>query len=799
MSRAPRTASALTASLLTAAVAAATTWVAMLSWRGFAEDSAGYLRPLLLLAAVVAASGALGRWYRVPGALLFPLQVLLSAAAACWILVGSPVPLGASYAELIDVFSDAGASANQYAPPVPQRVSPIDPLLIAGGLACLLLVDLIAGTLRRVPLAGLPLLAVFTVPVSMLDDGLSWWIFALCAAGFLALLFLHENEQIARWGRPLGTDPTITDPSTFTVRTGAARASAGAIGGVATALAIVVPLAIPTLDLHLFDFGPGSGGDDEITLENPMTDLRRDLKRDVDLDLLRVTTDDPTPSYLRISVLNRFSDEEWTSGDRSIPTDQLPDGAMPPLLGVDDTVPRVEHDYSISVGSAFRSSWLPTQAPISAITAEGDWRYDDATMDFIAGDEDLDTAGLSYDLTSVDLELDAADMAAAPPSAGLVGSEFTSVPDDLTPMARDLALAVTENATSPFERAVALQQWFRDGGGFRYSLDVDLGNGADDLEAFLTDRVGYCEQFASAMAVMAREIGIPARVAVGFLSPERVSRSTYQYSSFDLHAWPEIFIPGSGWVAFEPTPAGRASGVPSYTDIEVGNAAPIPTPSATASNPDDRPSRGQSESASPTASADPRASSGDDAGGGFPWLPVGGGVVGALLLAGLLTLPRTLRRARRTRRLDGDPETVWAELRDSAVDLGVPWPAQRSPRETREHLVGFLGDPADEGPAAERPAHGRHVAPGPASSLDRIVIALERSRYARSGAGEAGLLREDLVASIAGLRAGATPRAVRRADWWPRSLLGSPAADSRRPGTSRPAESVHGGVVDHAG
>ncbi|MDQ8047315.1 MAG: hypothetical protein REI11_22095, partial [Patulibacter sp.] len=72
-------------------------------------------------------------------------------------------------------------------------------------------------------------------------------------------------------------------------------------------------------------------------------------------------------------------------------------------------------------------------------------------------------------------------------------------------------------------------------------------------------------------------------------------------------------------------------------------------------------------------------------------------------------------------------------------------------------------------------------------------------RYARSGTSDAGLLHDDLEASIAGLRAGATPRAVRRADWWPRSLLGSSAVDSPRPGASRPAESVHGGVVDHAG
>ena len=91
------------------------------------------------------------------------------------------------------------------------------------------------------------------------------------------------------------------------MRTGAVRTNAAAIGGVVTALAIVVPLAIPTLELHVFDFGPGSGGNGDINIDNPMVDLRRDLIRGEDVDLLEVVTDDPDPSYLRIAVLNRFS------------------------------------------------------------------------------------------------------------------------------------------------------------------------------------------------------------------------------------------------------------------------------------------------------------------------------------------------------------------------------------------------------------------------------------------------------------------------------------------------------------
>ena len=147
---------------------------------------------------------------------------------------------------------------------------------------------------------------------------------------------------------------------------------------------------------------------------------------------------------------------------------------------------------------------------------------------------------------------------------------MTDLPNDLDPIVHELAVTVTAEEPTRFEKAVALQQWFREKGGFTYDDQVDLGNGTDDLVRFLTEgdggRTGYCEQFAAAMAVMARDLGIPARVAVGFLVPEQVGTDEYVYSAHDLHAWPELFFSGSGWVRFEPTPPGRASGVPDYTD-----------------------------------------------------------------------------------------------------------------------------------------------------------------------------------------------------------------------------------------
>ncbi|MCW2845177.1 MAG: transglutaminase domain protein [Nocardioides sp.] len=791
-----RSRSALGTTAGLAAVAAATTWITMFSWRGFSTLYGRFLGPLFVLAVVVALVGTLARWWRLPAAAVIGLQVLVSGLMASTMLSGSPIPVGSAWGRLTETFSAAMTSADRYAAPVPAHAPGVHPLLIAGGLLCLLLVDALACTLRRVPLAGLPLLTIYSIPVSLLGGGVSWWVFSLTAAGFMALLFLQETEQVARWGRPLGEDPAVADPSGFGVSTGAIRTSAGTIGGVATALAVFLPLLIPTLDIHLFDIGKGPGDGNDISITNPMTDLKRDLVQGPDVPLLRISTNDPHPDYLRISVLTRFSDNEWSSGDRDVPTNNLADGELPALTGVATTLDRTEYDYRVTMNQAFSSTWLPTMAPISRIVAAGDWRYDDSTMDFLAGKKGVDTAGESYTMTGVKLNLSVSSLVAATSTSGLVSKDYTAVPPGMPSLVRTLANDVTQNAPSRFEKAVALQKWFREDGGFTYSTDVAPGNGTDELVAFLSDsgdgRTGYCEQFASAMAVMARMLGIPARVAVGFLEPDSVGGGTWEYSAHDLHAWPELFFPGSGWVRFEPTPAGRAASVPGYTTALVPRInSPGPTNNPPAS--EELPSRGASSSASAPAGA--TADTPNDSGSSFPWVPVLGGLGAGGVAALLLLLPRVLRRRRRESRLAGGPEGAWAELRATALDLGVPWPEGRSPRETRHHLVGHLGRPVDE-TTPERPEHGPAVAPDAVHALDRLVRELELLRYARETG--AAHVRAEVATCVAALEGGAPRGARRRAAWWPRSVVSR--QQRREPtGTQRPVEARYGGVVDHVG
>jgi len=777
--------------------AAATTWLATLSWLGFTRDPGGYLAPLLLVALVVALSGAALRRVHLPGGLVLSGQLLLSLMVVSTVLTGSLLPVGSAFPRLVDALATAVTNAQQYRAPVPAEGA-IDPLLVLGGWACLVLVDLCACTLRRAPLAGLPLLAIYSIPVSLLGGGVAWWVFAVTAGGFLLLLYLQHLDTVARWGRSLEGAGGGLGGQSSTIRAGA-----GTVGLGATALAVFAPLLVPTMSLGVFGFGPGQGSGSDISVDNPMTDLRRDLLRTEDVPLLRITTDAPQTSYLRIAALNRFTDNEWSTGDRDIPVDQRAQGPVP-APEVDRAVPRTQYDYEVTALAQFRSRWLPTQTPISRISAAGDWRYDVETLDFLAADEELDTAGLSYTFTGVDLELDAELLADSASSAGEVDSSYRDLPGDLPELVGNLATEVTRDFPSRYEKAVALQNWFREDGGFEYSLDnVSPGNGTDELSAFLTEggtgRTGYCEQFASAMAAMARSLGIPARVAVGFLEPTQVEPQTYEYSSDDMHAWPELYFSGAGWVRFEPTPADRAEGVPEYTTQELPQL------------PEEEPGQQQTQEPGQQQSlgSDPRLDEGalpeeqsPRAEQGFPWTPVLGGLAGAVAVL-LLLLPRFVRRRQSRARLTGAPEPAWAELEATARDLGVPWPAGRSPRQTRDRLVDRLGSTRPDD--VERPRRGAEVSPEGTAALDRLVLALERLRYSQADLGQDldhgqdGAVVADARTVLAALRGGADERARRRARWWPTSVL--PWRRRREVSVAEEEQVLvsHGGVVDHVG
>ncbi|MEP7090762.1 MAG: DUF3488 and transglutaminase-like domain-containing protein [Nocardioidaceae bacterium] len=794
------------ASPLPSLLAGLTTWVTLLAWTPFAENPAGFMVPLFGACALVAVSGMLLRSARLPAPVVLGLQVVLTAL---WLqhrlagdaALGGLVPTPDSVRAMASAVHDAVAASRTYSAPVPVSAPEFYPLLVLTGSLTALLVDFLAVGLRRAPLAGLPLLAVYTAPVSILDGGVSWVKFAAAALCYLFLIAAGEEQRLAHWGHRLTPTNGLLDSQSAPAGRQALWSSARTIGFTATALSLVVPLLVPTLSAAWFDGGggKGSGGGNAVSISNPMVDLRRDLAQGPDIDLVSVTTKEPEPSYLRISVLNTFDSNAWRPSGRDIPSKQRADGAVPRPPGLGSGVTSKEYAATVHATDQFRSAWLPTPYPVSAVTVSGDWRYDRTTLDFLSADGDQTTAGLTYRLRSLALSPTAAQLADPDPTPLSVSAPNTALPKDFPSSVRTLARTVTAGKTGRFEQAVALQDFFRTTGGFSYSLRRSPGNGTDDLVRFLSTgnggRVGYCEQFAAAMAVMGRTLGIPSRVAVGFLRPEQTGPDTYTYSAHDLHAWPEMYFGGVGWVRFEPTPGSRTGRVPAYTTQQVPRAQAPTTSSAPSSAPSVN--RVDKTTNAATAARDRGNGSSLSGRGALVWLAV------VLLVVLLLLAPRALRSALRRRRWAeaDDPrawvEAGWAELRDTATDLAVPWDDHASPRTVAARWEESFGDPADQSdPDGRGIPRGPDINVGAARALQRLVGLLERARYARdlpAGSTTVEQVRSDVDRCVEAMAAGAGSRRRSRARWLPVSVVTS-LGTRRRSGRRRPRVLAEPGV-----
>ena len=777
-----------------AVAGAVATWLALLSWAPFHERPGTYVVPLLGLALAVALIGTALRTVRVPVAVVPVLQL---AALFLWFnhewAAGQSwqgwIPTLGSLAEVQATLAAAVETARTYQAPIEAEVTAFAPLMLASGAVVAVVVDLVAAGLRRAPVAGLPLLAVYTAPVSILESGVPWWAFVFAGTGFLVLVAAQEETRLSRWGRNVSGAGRLQDSQGTGVSPSAVWGSARRIGLTATGLAVLVPLAVPTLSLSLID-GPGRGGGgsgDPVSVDNPMVNMRRDLVRGTDVDMVRVRTDDPDVGYLRIAVLDSYEDDAWRPGERQSPPDQRADGEVPPPPGLEQTDPPVTYDWDVEVLGEFDPDWLPTPYPLTEIVAEGDWRYDTDTLDFASFDSQ-DARGMTYRLRRLVVEPNAEEMAFAPPAPASVFGPNTALPESVPAFVEELADQVTADGRTRYEKAVALQQWFRVDGGFEYSLSPDPGTGIDDLERFLTagqgGRIGYCEQFAAAMALMGRTLNIPSRVAVGFLRPDEESEGVYVYSAHDMHAWPEMYFEKTGWVRFEPTPGGRTGGVPAYTRDAIVRSDTDPSASASSSAP-----------AGPDSTSDPRldpgavGSSGD---GGVTGGRVAGYALGVLLGLVLALAPRLARAWVRRRRWDAAStapvlaEAAWDELRDIALDLGVAWDDRVTLRtRTRALVTGFGRPGSDEDALGRASERGPGASPEAEDALERLVVLVERARFSRGlpvDATTADRVQADVDTCASALRAGVGRRRARRAEWLPASLWRGRRVTSRRIG-----------------
>ena len=730
--------------LVEAVLAALTAWTAVLAWRGLVEAPGRVSTPLLLGAVLVALVGwgmriVSGRWYVV-----LPVQLVVLVVWAQERYTGTFLPSWGDLQATLGWLESGALAGQRFVSPVPAQYPQFAFLLLVSGVGIVLAVDLLACTLRLAPLAGLPLLLTLTVSASLLLQPVTAGIFALSAAGWLLLIALQQGEELAGWGheRVGGLRTALTSMT-------------AKIGVSCAVLAILLTSVLSAEGRQLGDIGqgPGSGS---ITTTNPLLDMRRNLRQPNDDPLVQVrTSNGGTPTYLRTTVLDDFTGQVWRPSRRTTTGTEVAQGELPPAAGLQAASQEVERTWQIRVDQSFASRWLPLPFPTASLGIGDGWRYDPDTLDVVASG-DRTAAGATYTATTSPIRADATALRQASPPPSDLREAMTRLPSGLPGAFRSTATRVTRDATNDFDRAVALQDWFRSAGGFRYSTAPAPGSGIRTLERFITtEKVGYCEQFSTAMAVMARSLGIPARVSVGFLRPERAG-GDYVFSARDLHAWPELYFRGVGWLRFEPTPAARTDAAPAYTRQAAEQDVPEESvPSAAASQ---APS-GPAPSAAPRESDSVSSSDGSS----FSWLLWPLGLVVVVLLLGTPRLLRELRTRRRWARATSAQamaDAAWSEVRGTAADLELRWVREGTVRQNAAEVHRTI----EASPEAER-------------ALDDVVRFVEVTRYARPGSAtavavaERSRVRDDVSTWRSEMLNGVDPRRARRARWWPRSLL----------------------------
>ncbi len=270
---------------------------------------------------------------------------------------------------------------------------------------------------------------------------------------------------------------------------------------------------------------------------------------------------------------------------------------------------------------------------------------------------------------------------------------YLELPPDLDPRIARQALLLTRLLKTPFEKGLALEQWFRVSGGFTYDVAVTPGNDAATIASWLFDaspanrdyRRGYCEQFATAMAVMARTVGVPSRVVLGFTPGDRIGGNRVVVRERNAHAWVELWVPSQGWVRFDPTPRSDGANPVTSADLDARLGFGITAYLGQIVEPARAPIPDSAGAPPVIASADRPDRRFVASGGGDEAAPTDGlgtarMLAGLLLLAAfalalpLLTWARRRRRLRRARA--GDVVAAWEEILVRLDDAGLaPDPA----------------------------------------------------------------------------------------------------------------------------
>lgn len=500
------------------------------------------LGDFLLIVVAATATMLVGTALRLPAGPRFALAqpVGIAVVAAVFDLPGrwrGVVPTVATFSALRSEMTESLSTFLDAVPPVEPSLGFVVPLAMALWFATTF--GIFAAADSDSPLhANAAPLAVF-VSTSVLTLGA----YATAAASLLtaATVSLRLATRAARARRTVAVASTSTDPAAAVWGVGVPMLLvAGLVAGAAS-------LVVPATGAGVVNLREIGRKDPPRTVTSPLVSVASMLRRGDEVELFRVRS--ASPHYWRLTALDRFDGRSWSSNssyERIRGGGELRSNAP---VGGDASTER--HDFELI---AEFTDWVPTVFQPTSIEVRDTVQFDPETSSVFLP---VETGGAvdRYGIVSRQPRIDLANLN---PAALVTDRSHPAaeVPRDISPRAVQIA-GFLGDGLGPFETALALERFFHDP-SFTYDTDVDYSRSSDPLGEFLEVRTGFCQQYATAFAAMARVLGIPARVAVGFVPGDgiRLDDGGWQFSvsSLDAHAWPELYFEGVGWVPFEPTP-----------------------------------------------------------------------------------------------------------------------------------------------------------------------------------------------------------------------------------------------------
>ncbi|MDO8392036.1 MAG: transglutaminaseTgpA domain-containing protein [Actinomycetota bacterium] len=530
--------------------------------------------------------------------------IAAASAAPMWMVLE---PLGYSTATITLVLAGvvAAAVATNRRPPLSKALGQLLGLLAGLGVGALLIdvaaIDSVVASLRyllpqllvslvvmqgfectdrrgaRVTLACAAVLTAYAAGIRV-DGQLTMWLL-----GVVAVLGVASSSV----GRP--QLPTVARPSR-------ARARAGQVTGVLVAAALVLAILavtpVPrgpaqlTLPSWLTENRPTSGGgelaapDGSPLLGGPTnnrgdngggssadgsagnggypgfstqmdTSLRGDLGNQV---VLRVRS--PEPDYWRGQTFSNFTGRIWYLDDAGNGSDngEQTEGPDHLLKPTDGDVPRADSEEliqtfypQVDMANIVFAAYRPTRVLLNAPL----WQRPDGAL---RADVVL-PKGSAYTVVSQRADVTAELLRGNGNLRGSSASnKYLQLPDTTTTRTIELANRITADSTTTYDAILAIHAWLAV--NVEYDLDAPVPAGDEDaVDDFLFEsRRGFCEQIATATAIMLRSLGVPARIATGYVpSNYDAVAGVWISRASDAHAWVEVLFPEVGWVAFDPT------------------------------------------------------------------------------------------------------------------------------------------------------------------------------------------------------------------------------------------------------